>query len=349
MEILVRKKGDGEWEKVTESRFQDEAALQDVLYRSPEIIPIEKLGEGLSKPKVFIKEAGLPGSGYTDLIGIDENGGITIIECKLATNTDIRRKVIGQVLEYAAYLWQMSYDQFDSVCCKAERWKDKNLAIAMRDAVEKADEPWLEDKFRDNLTSTLEKGVFRLIIAVDALNDELKRIIEFLNSRGQGSPQIHALEMKQFETPELQMLIPELFGQPIMVVEGMMNEELFRSKSSSICSELYDRLKGLAEREEFKASDFTKRGFAFRYHKTNLFVLFPNYLMMWIGQGWSGDVLGKEVAEEFWPTLFQIPELEKKKDKKNPEVVVNDDTWTQKHVTTFVSALELLGSRLGKP
>ncbi len=104
MDILVRKEKHGKWKKVRERKFEDEAALQNILYQSPEIIPIEKLGEDFLKPKVFIKEAGLPGSGNTDLIGIDEKGGITIVECKLATNIDIRRKVIGQVLEYAAHL-----------------------------------------------------------------------------------------------------------------------------------------------------------------------------------------------------------------------------------------------------
>ena len=111
MEILIRKKGTRKWEKVGEQEFANESVLQDILYKSPEIIPIEKLGENIKEPKVFIKEAGLEGSGFADLIGIDESGGITIIECKLANNADIRRKVIGQLLEYAAYLWQRTVDR----------------------------------------------------------------------------------------------------------------------------------------------------------------------------------------------------------------------------------------------
>jgi hypothetical protein len=214
MEILVRKKGEKEWRKVSEQRFQNEAELQNILYESPEIIPIEKLGGNLPEPKLFIKEAGLPGSGNTDLIGIDEKGGITIIECKLATNADIRRKVIGQVLEYAAYLWQMTYDQFDDICSKAEQWGEKHLADRMREKMEGTEETWAEDDFRDSVVSTLSKGDFRLIIAVDALNDELKRIIQFLNSRGEGFSQIYALEMRHFSNERLQMLVPELFGPP---------------------------------------------------------------------------------------------------------------------------------------
>jgi len=61
MDILVRKKGEKEWGKVREQKFENEATLQDVLYQSPEIIPIEKLGGNLLKPKLFIKEAGIPG------------------------------------------------------------------------------------------------------------------------------------------------------------------------------------------------------------------------------------------------------------------------------------------------
>jgi RecB family endonuclease NucS len=136
MEILVRNSSTHGWHRVKEENFENEAALQNILYESPEIIPLEKLGENWIKPKLFIKEAGLPGSGNTDLIGIDEEGGITIIECKLATKSDVRRKVIGQLLEYAAYLWQMPYEEFDKICSKAEGWGDKRLTDVMRGKME---------------------------------------------------------------------------------------------------------------------------------------------------------------------------------------------------------------------
>lgn len=352
MDILVRKEKHGKWKKVRERKFEDEAALQNILYQSPEIIPIEKLGEDFLKPKVFIKEAGLPGSGNTDLIGIDEKGGITIVECKLATNTDIRRKVIGQVLEYAAHLWQMDYEQFDNICCKAERWGDKHLINAMREKMEETEEALSEEEFRSNVTSTLKKGDFRLIIAVDALNDELRRIIQFLNSRSEWSPQIHALEMRQFETAEFQVLVPELFGpppHPTTKPEVKMDEERFLRESSEICIQLYSRLKELSKREEFRTTDFTKRGFAFRLRKHgNLFILYPNYLEMWFGPGYPDDFLDKETDKKFWSTVSQITVFKDKIDRKNPVVVVNNDTWKQGHVDTFVTAVELLGSRLGQ-
>jgi len=342
MEILVRNKGEKEWRKVSEQRFQNEAELQNILYESPEIIPIEKLGGNLPKPKLFIKEAGLPGSGYTDLIGIDEEGGITIIECKLATNTDTRRKVIGQLFEYAAYLWKMTYEQFDNICSKAEKWGEKHLADLMREKMERTGETWLEDDFRDNVALTLSRGNFRLIIAVDALNDELRRIIQFLNSRGEGFPQIHALELRHFPTEGLQMLVPELFGPPPPPPpEPTMNKNFFLSKSSGRCQQLYLYLEELSKREEFKATSFTKRGFAFRYRdKGNLFVLYPDYLKMWIGT--DDSFLDKEIHREFWAKVVQVAALRDKMGKKNPEVKVDDQTWTEGDVNTFVGAVQLL-------
>lgn len=212
MEILLRKKGTRKWEKVGEQKFTNEAVLQDILYKSPEIIPLEKLGGNIKEPKVFVKEAGLAGSGSADLIGIDESGGITIIECKLATNADIRRKVIGQLLEYAAYLWQKTFEEFDEICSRAEKWGNKHLLDILREKMGVIGEPWSDEEFRQKISQTLTNGDFRLIIAVDTLSDELRRIVEFVNSRGENAATIHVLEMRQYETPELQMLVPELFG-----------------------------------------------------------------------------------------------------------------------------------------
>jgi len=212
MEILVRKKGTRKWDRISEQKFANEGILQDILYKSPEIIPLEKLGQNIKEPKVFVKEAGLAGSGSADLIGIDESGGITIIECKLATNADIRRKVIGQLLEYAAYLWQKTFEEFDEICSRAEKWGDKHLLDILREKMGVIGEPWSDEEFRQKISQTLTNGDFRLIIAVDTLSDELRRIVEFVNSRGENAATIHVLEMRQYETPELQMLVPELFG-----------------------------------------------------------------------------------------------------------------------------------------
>ena len=98
MAILVRN-GNEKWKSLTPSIFSDEAELQKMLYDSPELIPIKNDDE----VGVFIREAGLPGSGSTDLLGVDSQGNILIVETKLARNQEARRKVVGQILEYGAF------------------------------------------------------------------------------------------------------------------------------------------------------------------------------------------------------------------------------------------------------
>ncbi len=43
-------------------------------------------------------------AGYIDVLCIDGDGVLTVIETKLARNSQIRREVVGQVLEYVAQL-----------------------------------------------------------------------------------------------------------------------------------------------------------------------------------------------------------------------------------------------------
>jgi len=79
MAIMIRRHG-GRWEKAEEVIYADEAQLQKMLYDSPELIPTKMNNQAA----VFTKESGLPGSGFTDLIGVDGEGNILLVETKLA-------------------------------------------------------------------------------------------------------------------------------------------------------------------------------------------------------------------------------------------------------------------------
>jgi len=103
MNILVREP-QGTWRPIQSHKYEGEGSLQDLLNKSPGIIPLESLGGTRRLPRLFVREVGLSPSSGADLIGIDEEGGITIVECKLASNPEIKRKVIGQLLEHAGYL-----------------------------------------------------------------------------------------------------------------------------------------------------------------------------------------------------------------------------------------------------
>lgn len=55
----------------------------------------------------------MPETGPADIVLVDAEGQITIVECKLEANTEIRGQVIGQLFTYAAGLWQIDYEEFE--------------------------------------------------------------------------------------------------------------------------------------------------------------------------------------------------------------------------------------------
>lgn len=199
MSVLV-KTGEANWLRASQAAFVDESALQQLLYNAPEIIEWENHGQ-----VIFTKEASLPGSGYTDLIGVADNGDILLVETKLAKNSEIRRKVIGQVLEYAAFLWGFSYSDFNQLF---EDREGKTLADLL--AMRKQDLD--RDALQQAVIKNLEDGRFHLLIAVDEMNDELEKIIAYVSSRG-GGLRLEALAIRVFTQGEIQVLVPQRYGQ----------------------------------------------------------------------------------------------------------------------------------------
>jgi hypothetical protein len=199
MAILI-KNGSGKWQKAVENSFNKEDELQELLYLSPELI--EREDEGIV---VFTRESTLPGSGNTDLIGVSSNGDILLIETKLAKNLEIRRKVIGQILEYAAFLWGMSYEDFDRIFA-AKEGKPISELLADRGADIEL------ESFRATVSDNLSGGRFDLLIVVDEMNDELEKIISYISSFD-GGVKLEALAVKVHKHNDLSVLVPQRFGQ----------------------------------------------------------------------------------------------------------------------------------------
>ena len=73
MKVIWHQKGK-DWEIAVEHRYKDEAHLQDLLVQNPSLIPFEDVSKEILPPRIMLREVGLPGSGSSDLVGIDERG-----------------------------------------------------------------------------------------------------------------------------------------------------------------------------------------------------------------------------------------------------------------------------------
>jgi hypothetical protein len=206
MKILLRHGKSEEWNMVESAKYQDENELQKLLADSPSIISIGDVRPGAGALVTAVREFPLD-IGYVDLVTFSAQGDMVIIECKLADNPEIKRKVIGQALEYGAHIWGMSYAELDE---KVKTRTGKNLAPLIE---EQADDPaWDEEAFRENVEDALESGSFILMIVVDAITDELSRIIRFVNACGNPAFSFAALEMRRFQSGDAEMLVPRIIG-----------------------------------------------------------------------------------------------------------------------------------------
>jgi len=316
MKILVRNKDSKRWKIAESIRAKAEAELQVLLTESPSLIRIDEIREGVSPLLLAVREFGLPGSGASDILSFSADGDIAIIECKLATNPEIKRKVIGQILEYAAFLWKMSYEEVDE---RVQKQKGKSLADLVGTVLA---EDWDEERFRNGVKQSLDSGSFILIIVVDRINEELRRIIRYVNECSESAFSLHALEMQRFQTDKIDVLVPNLFGISQKPSAGGIkkkwSEEEFFAKlekdeptALEIVRKIYDWSSGKADRIWFGTGKETG-SFTFHYLKENktisVFSIYTNARLT-LNYGWLSKQVNKAIIEGFHRRMHEIPPL----------------------------------------
>ncbi len=221
--ILIQD-ANGAWQRAAESDLPDEDTLQRLIRDHPEVLPFDDLGDDVPPLLVVGRETALA-TGYADVVAVDPDGLVTIIEAKLDRNPEVKRKVVAQVLGYAASLWGINYERFEldvarkyftGSNCHSPVLRDLPLDDAMAGFVEQHGlaEGWDRQTFRETLSENLRDGRFRLVIVVDKVNDELRRIVEYLNACTQPSFQILCAELRYFATGNNRLLVPALIGAP---------------------------------------------------------------------------------------------------------------------------------------
>jgi hypothetical protein len=191
-QVLVRG-SDGKWAEPSSHGYADESSLQALLAEHPTLLP------GVVGESAVCREF-QSGVGPADIVIVDAESSITLVECKLAANREVRREVIGQVLDYASRLWQMPLDDF------LGQWQARG-GTPMADVLGDAQDTGLAA-----LGSNLRAGRFRIILAVDSINDDLMRIVSYLNSVTNADTSVVAVEFRKMTYGDTEILMPRSFG-----------------------------------------------------------------------------------------------------------------------------------------
>ncbi len=200
---LVRRVGGG-WSSPSRRGFGLEVELEQLIHDYPEVLP------GVSAAAIAVTQFSVPSGGSVDLVVLEPDATVTVVECKLAKNAEVRRAVVGQIFSYASSLTQLDVDgfldQFDR-CLGGSV-----IELLTPEAGTGESEDWDEDRFRSGLVRTLADGAFRLVIAVDRITDELRGIVEYLNTRTDERVEVLALEVDLITHEGVEVLIPRVHG-----------------------------------------------------------------------------------------------------------------------------------------
>src|SRR2546430_182390 len=172
MRILLRNSG-GNWRRADARAYTNEDELQALLKESPEIVP-----RNPPDLPAFVYCREFPIGNYAvDLVGVGSDGSLSLIECKLASNREAKRTVVGQVLEYAAGVWRMGLAEFE------QAFASRTGRSPLDDLRDARIDGWDETICREKLGDNLARGRFRILIAVDRITPELRGIVEYVNNQ----------------------------------------------------------------------------------------------------------------------------------------------------------------------
>ena len=217
-ERIWRLDADGDPTPLGVAKYKDEDALQELVADHPEVLE----GVVSDEPRRWLlirREMGIPDSTETgdrwsiDHLLIDQDTVPTLVEAKLSDNPEIRRKVVGQLLEYAAHATRYWTTEKIRASFEAEQGGEERARARLAEFREQEDaEDGAYEAFWNEVGTNLRADNIRLLFAVDRIPDELAHIVAFLN-RNMEHVEVLAVELKQFTSAGIRTLVPRVVGQ----------------------------------------------------------------------------------------------------------------------------------------
>lgn len=211
MDVIFWKGPNGELAEMRPTPYDSEGVLQRLLAEHPHLLVA---GRSALRLLLVAREQGVPDAANAhdrwslDHLFVDSRGVPTLVEVKRATDTRIRREVVGQLLDYAAN--GVRYWPEGSLREQFER------TAGGPDAADEAFAEFLPGEdvqaFWDRVEDNLRAGQLRLVFVADRIPDSLRRIIEFLNEQ-MDRTEVIGVEVQQFVGDGQTSLVPQVLGR----------------------------------------------------------------------------------------------------------------------------------------
>ncbi len=218
-ERIFTRNEQGGLEPMMEESFSSEDELQELIARHPELLDGEQMRPGDPRRWILItREKGIAERPDTsdrwsvDHLVIDQDAVPTLVEVKRGSNPEIRRTVVGQMLEYAAHAAQTwTSDELRETFEGLADARGLDPSAELSKLLQPDGEPDT-DSFWQTVATNLTAKRLRLLFVADEIPDPLQRVVEFLNAQ-MPNIEVLAVEVKQFRGKSAQTLVPRVIGR----------------------------------------------------------------------------------------------------------------------------------------
>ncbi|MBJ6986567.1 MULTISPECIES: hypothetical protein [unclassified Devosia] len=184
-----------------ESGF-DEAKIQDLIHRFPGCLPIREIDPAYSDPIAICRELSTR-AGPIDNFLVTASGLPVLVECKLWRNPEGRRKVVGQILDYAKELTHWTSSDVEREVSRRIGADGITLLDRVRVHAPNVD----EIAFNDSLSRNLRRGRFLLLIVGDGIREGVEAIAEYLERYSGLHFSLGLVELPIYELPSGEKLV----------------------------------------------------------------------------------------------------------------------------------------------
>lgn len=204
--------------EMTEQAYDSEDQLQEFLETYPNLLAGDDIDRATPRRWLLISrevatstEEDITQRWALSHLFLDQEAIPTLVEVKRTHNTEIRQKVVGQMIDYAAnagIYWPLEsiIAQFEVNCRENGRDPEQVFEEFLGPDAN-------EEKFWQKVKTNLQAGKIRLVFVADNIPAELRRVVEFLNEK-MDPVEILGLEIKQYVSQEgLKTLVPRVIGQ----------------------------------------------------------------------------------------------------------------------------------------
>lgn len=221
--FLIRGQGEGlRLEEMRSSAFDSEDTLQELIERLPEILAGDLVRPGSPRRWILVKrEMGVADAEAAsdrwsmDHLLLDQDGIPTLVEAKRKEDGRTRRRVVAQMLDYAAHAaahW--SIDRIGAAFQETCRRRGEDPDEIVKDLLDDDADEDATGSFWETVETNLRAGRIRMLIVADEIPRELRRIVEFLNEQ-MDPAEILAVELRHYlgKDETRRILAPRVYGQ----------------------------------------------------------------------------------------------------------------------------------------